>query len=290
MPRQPARLPPDSATILERSRGVFFAQWGDLLRLRRAVLKTPDLDDIHDLRVASRRFRASLELYYPFAPKGSKTELRKSVRKLTQILGGLRNIDEAQIFFRSRVPPEISSDTKFCRKLSELRTRELKRIVKMLKSFDHRNLDRLVRELVAGLNEDCITEQNRFSLLAYFSDASIRMYLQIHQMLAVSTAPEQRAPRHALRIAIKKWRYFFEIIAQVLDRDYTNILELLKDYQSLLGRMNDITVFGLLLRSLELPPDSRACVEATLLAEDALLLDNFTELIERKPLAYTFLI
>src|SRR5471030_2866655 len=102
MPPKPVQLPPDTATILERFTGVLFAQWEELLRLRRAVLKSSDLDDIHDLRVASRRLRAALELFYPFAQKGSKTELKKSVRKLTLILGGLRNIDEALIFFQSR--------------------------------------------------------------------------------------------------------------------------------------------------------------------------------------------
>jgi CHAD domain-containing protein len=290
MPPKPARLPPDPATILERSRGVFFAQWEELLRLRRAVMKSSDLDDIHDLRVASRRIRAALELFYPFAPKGLKNELRKNVRKLTRTLGGLRNIDEAQLFFQSRIPPEISTDNKLFHKLPEMRIKELKRIDKALKDFDHRNLDRLVRELVAGLNEDCITGRNRFSLLAYFSDVSIRLYLPIHQLLAVTTAPGHRALRHALRIAIKKWRYFFEIISQVLDRDYTHILELLKEYQSILGRMNDIVEFELLLRNLELSPDSREYLEATLQAEDALLLENLAELIERKPLAYTFLI
>src|SRR6185369_11375293 len=182
MPPKPEQLPPDSAAILERSRGVFYAQWEELLRLRRAVLNTSDLDDIHDLRVASRRFRAALELYYPFAPKGSRTELRKSIRKLTRILGGLRNIDEAQLFFQSRLSPEISTDNRLCHNLSELRRREMKRIEKALKAFDHRNLDRLVRETVAGLNEDSITDRNRFSLLAYFSDVSIRLYLPIHQL------------------------------------------------------------------------------------------------------------
>jgi CHAD domain-containing protein len=290
MPPKPERLPPDSATILERSRGVFFAHWEELLRLRRAVLKTSDLDDIHDLRVASRRFRAALELYYPFAPKDSKTELRENVRNLTRILGGLRNIDEANLFFQSRFQTETSTDTTLSHALSELRPRELKRIEKALKAFDHRNLDRLVRAMIAGLNEECITERNRFSLLAYFSDVSIRMYLPIHQVLAVSTAPEHRVSRHTLRIAIKKWRYFFEIIAQVLDRDYTRILELLKEYQSILGRMNDIVEFEVLLHNLELPPNLREYVEATLSAEDALLLENFTEIIERKPLTYTFLI
>ena len=253
-------------------------------------MKTSDLDDIHDLRVASRRFRAALELICPFAPKETITGLRKSIRKLTQLLGALRNVDEAQLFFQSRPPPDISADNKLFHKLSELRTKELKRIGKALKGFDHRNLDRLVREMVAGLNEDCITDRNGFSLPAYFSDVSIRLYLPIHQLLAVSAVPGQRAARHALRIAIKKWRYFFEIIAQVLDRDYTHILEQLKEYQSILGRMNDIVEFELLLRTQDLTPDTRKYVEATFQAEDTLLLMNLAELIARKPLAYTFLI
>jgi CHAD domain-containing protein len=290
MPAKPERLPPDSATILERSRGVFFAQWEELLRLRRTVLKTSDLDDIHDLRVASRRFRAELELFSPFATKSFITELKKNVRKLTQSLGGLRNLDEAQLFFQSKTSPESSTDTTLYQAISGLRTRELRRIEKTLKLFDYRNLDRLVREVVAGLGEECITDRNRFSLLAYFSDVSIRLYLPIHQLQAVSTEPGHRASRHALRIAIKKWRYFFEIISQVLERDYAHILELLKEYQSILGRMNDIVEFELLLHNLELTPDVREYAEATLLAEDDLLLENLTELVERKPLAYTFLI
>ena len=147
-----------------------------------------------------------------------------------------------------------------------------------------------MRKLVNGLNEESITERTSISLPAYFSDVSIRLYLPIHQLLAVSTAPEHHTSRHALRIAIKKWRYFFEIIAQVLDRDYTRILELLKEYQSILGRMNDIAEFKVLLHQLELPPNLRESVEVTLPAENAHLLENFTELIERKPLTYTFLI
>jgi len=290
MPRKPARLWPDSATILERSRGVFFAQWEELLRLRRAVLKTSDLDDIHDLRVASRRFRAVLELFYPFVPKVPKAELRKNIRTLTRILGGLRNIDEALLFFQARVRADDSADTALLRALSRLRPGEFKRIEKVLKAFDHRHLDRLVREMVAGVNEASIAERTSISLLAYFSDVSIRQYVPIHRLLTVSTVPEHHASRHALRIAIKKWRYFFEIISPILDRDYSPLLELLKEYQSLLGRMNDVAEFKLLLGAMKLPFDQREYAGEILIAEDALLLESFTELIERKPLVYTFLI
>ena len=288
MPK-PVLLWPDPATIIEQFRGVFFAQWEELLRFRRVATRTSEQDDIHDLRVASRRFRAALELFYPFTPKGPKSELKKNIRGLTQILGGLRNIYEALIFFQSRARVDVSADNKLLLTLSELRTRELKFIDKALMLFDHTHLDRIVREMIAGLNEDSIRKRNGTSLLAYFSDVSIRQYLSIHRLLAGSTAPEHRLARHSLRIAIKKWRYFFEIISQVLDRDYAHIQDLLKEYQSLLGQMNDIAVFRVLISNLKLPSKERKYVKSILLSEEALLLEKFTKLIERKPLVYTFL-
>ena len=288
MSTKPARLWPDSVTILERSRGVFFSQWQELLRLRRIAMKSFDIEDIHDLRVASRRFRAVLELFYPFTPKDSRADLRKKVRKLTQILGCLRNMDEALLFFQTRT--EGSTDYKLFHAISKQRLSELKKIKKALTAFEHRKLDRMVREIVAMLKEDTITDRNSITLLAFFSDVSIRQFIPIHQLLAVSTKPEFTAQRHALRIAIKKWRYFFEIIAQILDRDYTPHIGLLREYQAILGRMNDIAEFRLLLSNLELPKDEQEYAEEIFLKEDTLLLENFTKLVERKQLTYTFLI
>jgi CHAD domain-containing protein len=230
-----------------------------------------------------------LELFYPLAPKDSATELRKSIRRLTRILGGLRNIDEALLFFRPRTKTDISADDRLFHSLTEMRARELKRIYKALKELDHRHLDRKIRELVSWLNDDRVKERINISIPAYFSEASISRYQPIHRLLEGSTSPEHRSSRNALRIAIKKWRYFFEIIAQVLDRDYTHILDLLKEYQSFLGRMNDITVFSVLLGTLELPSKEREYVTATLQAEDTRLLEGFSELVECRPLVYTFL-
>ncbi|MBC8019417.1 MAG: CHAD domain-containing protein [Verrucomicrobia bacterium] len=290
MKPKPDRIPPDPAVILERSRGVFFAQWEELLRLRRSVLKTSDLDDIHDLRVASRRLRAALELFEPVAPKTPIKELRKNIRSLTSSLGGLRNIDEALLFFRSRITTDATIIHNLLALLAKNRSRELNRINKALVTFDHRHLDRMVREIVASMNEISINKRDSFSLLAYFSDVSIRRYSTIYQHLAGSIAPERRESRHALRIGIKKWRYFLETIATVVDRDYSALLGELKEYQSILGQMNDIAEFEMLLGTIELPPDERAHVEAILRAEDALLLMSFTEIIESKPLSYSFLI
>lgn len=284
---KPTRSWPDPSAILERSRGVFLSQWEDLLRLRRAVMKTSSLDEIHDLRVASRRFRAALDLFYPFAPKGFTRKLKKSVRALTRVLGGLRNIDEAVLFFQARTVTGPPSDSKLGRALAERRSRELKRIGKVLKEFNHHALDRAVRGIVSALNEDSISERHDASLRVHFSAVSKELYLPIRQLLAVTTAPEHRSSRHALRIAIKKRRYFLELVGPILDRDYAPALDGLKEYQSLLGKMNDIAEFEVLLKNLRLPATDQEYFEATLRAEDARLLESFTKLLELKPLTCT---
>ena len=225
---RPARLWPDSATILERSKRVFLNQWEDLLRLKRQASTRLTSENIHDLRVASRRFRAALELFYPFVPKGAKTDLRKSIRKLARSLDGLRNIDEACRFFTTK--GHLAQG--LCHRIEEQRSSELERCEKALKGFYHNHFNRQVLKMVAGINESSITERNSISLLAYFSDVSIRQYMPIHEHLAGSTVPENRSSRHALRIAIKRWCYFFEIVAPVLDRDYSKILEQLKEYHN----------------------------------------------------------
>lgn len=278
---QPANIP-------ERFLGVFLTQWQELLRLRRAVLKTSDPDDIHDLRVASRRFRAVLGLFEKLFPSNSAAKLKKKTGKLTKILGSLRNIDEALLFFRPRVPADSSTEYHLFNILAEMRTGELRRIGGALAEFDPRRFDRVVRELASGLRDASTPEGNTRSLPAFFSDVSITLFQPIYNLQAVSSAPEQRESRHALRIAIKKLRYFLEIVAQVLDCDYGQELGLLKEYQSVLGRMNDVAEFGILCRELTLSPSEREFVEAALSVEDELLLNRFIELVGQKPLVYTF--
>ena len=272
----------------ERFQNVFLTQWEELLRLRRAVLKTSDLDDIHDLRVSSRRFRAVLGLLGNLSPPESAAKLKKRAGKLTRVLGGLRNIDEALLCFRPRVPADSSAAHHLFTILAEMRTAELRRIDKALAEFDPGRFHRVVRELASGLRTGFTPDGNSRSLPAFFSDVSITLFQPINNLRAVSSAPEQRESRHALRIAIKKLRYFLEIVAQVLNCDYGQELGLLKEYQSILGRMNDVVEFGILCRDLELPPSERQFVETVLAAEDELLLSRFMELVGQKPLVYTF--
>jgi CHAD domain-containing protein len=57
------------------------------------VLDTTDIERVHDMRVASRRLRAVLEIYAPCFPKDQFRPLLKEVKALADALGARRDPD-----------------------------------------------------------------------------------------------------------------------------------------------------------------------------------------------------
>ncbi|MDD2270868.1 MAG: CHAD domain-containing protein [Desulfuromonadaceae bacterium] len=272
--------------MAERSRGVVLEQWGELLRLRREVLKTFTTEASHDLRVSSRRFRAALELFDPWLPQKHTGRLKKSLREVTRLLGALRNIDEALLFFNKRTPAQVASGFQLSYLLTLMRSGERVRIGKTLKDFDHRHLNRTVQKAANTLRENLLTH-NSLPIAACFSATDATLSQTITMLLPTAVSPGQHESRHALRIAIKKLRYFLEITAPVLKRDDSSTLELFKEYQTILGRMNDVAEFGILCSGLTLSRRERMFVETTLHAEEEHLLKKLAGLIEQKPLIPT---
>src|SRR5919112_2018163 len=57
------------------------------------VLDTSDIERVHDMRVASRRLRAVLEIYAPCFPKDQFRPLLREVKALADALGARRDPD-----------------------------------------------------------------------------------------------------------------------------------------------------------------------------------------------------
>lgn len=273
--------------MLERARNVFFSQWEEMLRLRLVVLKSCQHEDIHDLRVASRRFRAALSLLRPLCGGNNAAKLTKDVRALTGTLGTLRNIDEALLFFRSH--DERDEMSGFMARLAEMREREERAVIRTLKGFKPGRLDPLVRGMVAGVTMETAQRRNIPPLPSYLSNTSISLFETIHSHLPAALSAGATEERHALRIAIKKWRYFLETVSMILDRDYTAVLERLKKYQSILGSMNDMIVFAGMCREAGLAGDDLDAAEHLLNLENDRLFGELILLVEAEPLSYTFL-
>lgn len=68
---------------------------GELIEHRRDVLDTGDIERVHDMRVATRRLRAALEIFEPSFPAKPYRRALGQVRRLADALGERRDRDVA---------------------------------------------------------------------------------------------------------------------------------------------------------------------------------------------------
>jgi CHAD domain-containing protein len=73
----------------------------ELAEHSRGVLDTGDIERVHDMRVATRRLRAALEVFEPCFPKNSYRRTLREVKRLADGLGERRDRDVAIASLRS---------------------------------------------------------------------------------------------------------------------------------------------------------------------------------------------
>jgi len=265
------------SSVGERTGNYLFSQWNIFCDLRRQVLRQFDTDSIHDLRVTSRRLRSILVLFTPFIAGKTVKNATVNIKKLTSELGHIRNIDEAILYFAEC--SGISS------KLGIVREQEMKVASDLLKSFPVRDMDRLLRITVEELTRLAPDDQ---IILSYLSETSLKRYQSVYESLLPAIYPENVEARHALRIAIKKWRYHLEAVGYICQHDYSTTIENLKEYQTLLGKLNDLSEFHVLCGSLGLNRLDSEKVKQLLARDTMIYLSRFIEMAQIKKINYTF--
>jgi CHAD domain-containing protein len=67
----------------------------EVFELREGVLDTSDIERVHDMRVATRRLRAVMEVFAPCFPKAEHKQALREVKALADALGARRDPDVA---------------------------------------------------------------------------------------------------------------------------------------------------------------------------------------------------
>src|SRR5512147_1518447 len=88
-----------NAPLWYAARDLLAQRCGNFFQQLDNTLKTLDSEDIHDLRVASRRLREGLSLFESCYPPEKIARLARRVKDVTRLLGKIRNDDEAILFF-----------------------------------------------------------------------------------------------------------------------------------------------------------------------------------------------
>ena len=228
-------------TLLAGHEEEFFYRW-------KKVADTFQEDDVHDLRVASRRLREGLALFSPCLPAKRSGRVDKEVKKVTRMLGELRNTDEACSFFSALTPQERAHSRheieQLLAALKSEREQAHQKLKKELGSLNPKPLQGEFRSLDSRTNLFRNSAVDPFMSMACFAgDAIMERAGTLRELLPRAVQEQDSEAQHLLRIAVKKMRYRLEIIEPLLRRDYQELHGALKGYQDVLGKLHDIDVF-----------------------------------------------
>ena len=220
----------------------FFSQWDK-------VEKTFEHEDIHDLRVASRRLREGLALFAPCFPAKSLSRISTRAKRLTGLLGAIRNTDEALAFFSCQRDNSTQAVGELLEKplasLREERKSELKRLRKGITSLEPKAFRKFFLETCNSPLIFIKSPIDPFTTVGLFARKMIDVRLgPVAELLPEAVREENINAQHRLRIAVKRLRYRYELVAPIAHGTYQELHESIKKYQEILGTMHDLDVFA----------------------------------------------
>lgn len=278
----------DGATPLwVATRVLLYEREDDFFRRRDKALKTSDPEDIHDLRVSSRRLREGLALFSPCYPAGKVARLVKPIKRVTRLLGEVRNSDEAVLFFTA-LADELDA---LCRgDLEQLtlafrveRAKELKRLRRGLREFATTELRDLFRRVInaPSLFAPATSGCDLFAPLAeYGKEALTARLAHVERFVPEARHAAGIEAQHLLRIAVKHFRYRLEILSFLLGARSQDLLAAAKGYQDVLGRMHDLDVFAGIVREAGFPASTKEAALCAIAARRGRLFADFSGMLE----------
>ncbi|WP_224983209.1 CHAD domain-containing protein [Geomonas agri] len=260
----------------------FFAHW-------HRALRRFDLDEVHDLRVASRRLREGLALFSPMLPGKKVSRLSRKVKKLTVLLGELRNVDEALLFFSGLAGVETgaapAATAELLRTLSKERETAQKDLTGVLAGFNAGKMEKNVTGLYRKPNPFKRDGVDPFTKIGPFAaDALHARVTLVEELFPAALHEGDAVAQHRLRIAFKKLRYRLEILAPLLEDQGEELRRVLKRYQDVLGKLHDVDVFGeMVLQRVTTGTGQEELLQA-LAQHRAALYESFTQAHRDQPL------
>jgi CHAD domain-containing protein len=211
-----------------------------------------NVDALHLARVASRRVREALPL---LSTGGRARRLGRQVRKITQALGPVRELDVAlQILDEMERSGEVSRPAVSRLRQAVARERQLLQ-VDMCRQLEGCNLEKLRKRALGRSGKSRSRAKKRHPARgAHARDRVARRAQRLRTAIDAAASIYLPDRLHDVRIAVKKLRYAVEIEREVSRSRSTARIRSLKRVQDLLGRMHDLEVLIARTRAIQGAP------------------------------------
>src|SRR5258706_12153076 len=191
---------------------------------------------VHDLRVATRRILALIQLLHSIAPR---PRLQKLIRAFKDQLDEFDDLRDTQVMLAeiSEIIHELPQLQGFQKHLQYSEERLLRNLRKKIKQLESSEVTKRIRK-----THEAIEAETNSDLQSQVMQAVDDVYLitkQRHGWVDLALP----ATIHRVRIAFKTFRYMVEIIHPLLKDFPVERLKRMNDYQSLMGEIQDAEVF-----------------------------------------------
>jgi len=246
-------------TMAEAARKTLLLHWGRLLEHEAGARGGSDIEQVHDMRVATRRMRAALRVFAEYRDADAFKPFAKMLRRTARALGAVRDLD----VFRQNAQRYI--DTLPAERQLELdalliawQTEYERARSALIELFDSAafvsfktDFDKFLRTPGAGALP--IEETDGEPVAQRVRDALpmilLRGYADVRAHAEAVNQPDVPLTRlHQLRIASKGLRYTLEFFTDVIDPQSKGVIDQVKELQDHLGNLQDAVVACNILR------------------------------------------
>jgi CHAD domain-containing protein len=207
-----------------------------------------DIEELHDMRVASRRMRAAISLFRDTLP-ADVLRLRPELAWIGQTIGAVRDLDVqlAQVDEWLALLPEADREPLGRLRALLVEEREAAR-TEMLAALDSPRYDRFVSRFAAVLRTR--SGSRTAAALAVAPDLVERRHASLRKAERRARRTAEPEAYHRLRIAGKRFRYALEFLSEVYPGETKQLIRRTVALQDLLGAFQDADVAIARLREL----------------------------------------
>lgn len=208
-----------------------------------------DIEQLHDMRVASRRLRAAMAVFTPCFPKRSFKHLSRTAATLTRALGAVRDSDvmlEALGgYLKGRTEEERVGIEDVIASVRAERDVQRAAMIEALDRVKRLGFHDRLRQLIKAERRDRDGE----SLAEVAHRISAERADDLFAFADIVHDPERVDELHRMRIAAKRLRYSLEIFHDCFGPDIDGRIEDVKSIQEQIGQIHDCDVLVGLMRS-----------------------------------------
>jgi CHAD domain-containing protein len=243
----PGLLPDDPMS--EAGRKILYYHFARMLSHEAGTRVGEDPEDLHDMRVATRRLRAALRVFAPYYKKRTLRAHVKRLRRAARVLGTVRDLDVALLKARAYLAslpdgrehdldPLIDTWARRRDKgrecmlayLDSDRYADLKQSFGLFVTVEGRGAKRLGK-----MPPEPVAANHVLPAMIYTEWARVRAFEPVLDAAPVETL-------HALRIACKRLRYTLEFFRELLGPEAKDVIAEVVRLQDHLGDLNDADV------------------------------------------------